>query len=218
MPGKMLTITDNKQRYAINILIMILVLIGLYLSFTAKDGETLAARGIRSLKYFTVDSNILVGVVSAIFLITTRNNSQVREISIMKLVSAASVGITFLTVVAFLGPLYGYSRMYHRANFLFHLVVPLMSMFEFILFNRGKLKKTECILCALPVLIYGAVYMINLFVNGIEKGDWYGFVNWGFAAGIGIFCVICLISIILGLLLRIINDRVLEGYEEKPFL
>lgn len=59
--------SENRPRYAINILITILVLIGLYLSFTAKDGETLASRGIGSLKFFTVDSNILVGAVSAIF-------------------------------------------------------------------------------------------------------------------------------------------------------
>lgn len=127
----------------------------------------------------------------------------------MKLVSAASVGITFLTVAAFLGPLYGYSKMYHRANFLFHLVIPIMSMLEYILFNKDKLKKIECVLCALPVLVYGIVYIVNLFVSGVDKGDWYGFVNWGFATGIGIFCMICLISIILGLSLKIINDRVL---------
>ncbi len=58
--------SENRPRYAINILITILVLIGLYLSFIAKDGETLASRGIVSLKFFTVDSNILVGAVSAI--------------------------------------------------------------------------------------------------------------------------------------------------------
>lgn len=209
MKNELSTFSENRPRYAINILITILVLIGLYLSFTAKDGETLASRGIGSLKFFTVDSNILVGAVSAIFLISTHKNTQVRAISVMKLVSAASVGITFLTVAAFLGPLYGYSKMYHRANFLFHLVIPIMSMLEYILFNKDNLKKIECVLCALPVLVYGIVYIVNLFVSGVDKGDWYGFVNWGFATGIGIFCMICLISIILGLSLKIINDRVL---------
>ena len=77
------------------------------------------------------------------------------------------------------------------------------------MFNRDNLKKIECVLCALPVLVYGIVYIVNLFVSGVDKGDWYGFVNWGFATGIGIFCMICLISIILGLSLKIINDRVL---------
>ncbi len=44
-----------------------------------------------------------------------------------------------------------------------------------------------------------------MLVNGIDNGDWYGFVNWGFPIGIGIFSVICLMSFVLGVILEKVN-------------
>ena len=48
MKNELSTFSENKPRYVINILITILVLIGLYLSFTAKDGEMLASQPRRA--------------------------------------------------------------------------------------------------------------------------------------------------------------------------
>jgi hypothetical protein len=197
---------DN-TRILINYVILVLVVIGCFLSFTSRDSETLMARGFKSLRYFTVESNIFAGLIAVFWIVFSHREKSRTNLEVLKLVSSSAVGITFLTVVAFLGPLYGYSRMYHRANFFFHLVIPVMAMAEFVFFNKLAIETKKCVFCILPVLIYGIGYIINMLVNGIESGDWYGFVNWGFYVGLGIFAGICLTSYILGVILRIANVR-----------
>ncbi len=205
----------NKEmkRFYINVVIVVLTLIGTILSFTAKDGEALSVRGFASLKFFTVDSNILEGIASLLLIIVAKTKRDGRPVHLLKFSAASAVGVTFLTVIAFLGPLYGYEKMYLRANFLFHLLIPLLAMAEFVIFNEIKLTIRDCLWCPAVVILYGIGYIINLFVNGFEQGDFYGFVNWGFGTGLGIFAVICLVSFGIGMVLRKISTNRLR---ERP--
>lgn len=195
----------RKSRTYINYIIVLLAVIGVVLSFTAKDGDALAARGFASLKFFTVDSNIFAGTVAFLWILSERKGSYRAVTDLLKLASASAVGVTFLTVITFLGPLYGYENMYHRANFFFHLVIPLLAMSEYVFFNERGLSVKQCLICPVVVIVYGIGYILNLFVNGFEKGDFYGFVNWGFGTGLVIFAVICLVSFVVGLILRVLN-------------
>ena len=185
-------IRGNRRLY-INCLIILFTISGCVLSFTARDGDALSARGFASLKYFTVDSNILAGIASLEFVLQTVKGGSKRSTEVFKFATASAVGITFLTVLLLLGPLYGYRNLYHRANFWFHLVIPVICITEFVVFDSEEITLRECLWCPAVVLIYGTFYIINLFASGFENGDWYGFVKWGFAIGLMIFIGICLI-------------------------
>ena len=156
----------------------------------------LSSSGLASLRYFTVLSNLLEGITAGIFCVLILTGRQPRWAEILKLMAASAVALTFLTVMLFLGPLYGYPAMFKGANLFFHLVIPILAMAEYcILFLPRKFDKKDEFLGA-----------VNIAVNGVGKwprtNDWYGFLNWGFAVGMIIFLLLILISVLSALLLQ----------------
>lgn len=181
----------------------------------------LSSAGLASLKYFTVLSNFFNGAVSLLFVLwlLSRKEEIPRWLPLLKLMSTVAVGLTFFVVVAFLGPLYGYGSMYLGANLWFHLLLPLISMLEFCLFDVGFSLSLRATLSALiPTLLYGCAYAVNLLVNGVgvypHSNDWYGFAHWGFPIGFGIFAAILLVTWALALLLRA-GNRVAQKRRER---
>ena len=203
------TYMKQKTRTIINISIVLMVFgAWLYMAFGSK-GE-LSSNGIGSLKYYTVLSNIFEGLVCLVWLLRkAAGKEEGRRLALLRLCSTAGVLLTFTVVVAFLGPLYGYLNMYKRANFWFHLVVPVLSVAEFVMFNAADFTKKEKLCSALSVLDYGSYYLANiLFHDTSFKYDIYGFVQWGLPVGIVIFAVISLVIYAEGLLMCAINRRV----------
>lgn len=90
-------------------------------------------------------------------------------------------------------------------------MIPLLAMFEYVFFNTKSLSVRQCLICPAVVIVYGIGYIINLFANGFEKGDFYGFVNWGFGIGLVIFALICLAAFLTGILLRALNRKNTSG-------
>lgn len=202
----------NKKSFVTNCIITIFVLIGSCLTFFVHDeGAMLLTDGIENLKYYTVLSNVLAGIVAFMGVIRYVQKNEIKPMSrfltYARLVSATAVSVTFLTIAAFLGPLYGYSKMYRNANFFFHLVVPLLVVIDLLFFEEEKEYPFGATLAAAAfTFAYGAFYLINIFINGIgewpDSNDWYGFLNWGFGAGMLIFACITLISWVISFLLR----------------
>jgi hypothetical protein len=180
----------------LNIMIVVFAVVGtiLMLFFRGED-QTLQANGISNLKYFTVLSNEACGIVAVVCLLRRLRGK--RQPMLAKLTVAAAVGLTFLTIAAFLGPMYGMLKMYHGANFFFHLVLPLTAMAEFVLSSdEEEIPFGWTFFTMVPVLAYGAAYLTNILINGVgvwpDTNDFYGFVNWGLPVGIGIFAGILL--------------------------
>ena len=178
-----------------------------------RDGDALlASSGVENLKYFTVLSNEFCGIVAVWSLIQTIRHKDCPVL--LKLVAAAAVGLTFLTVAAFLGPLYGYRFMYKNANFFFHLVLPLSAMAEYILLPVPKdgVPFRWTFLTMIPVFVYGTVYLTNILVNGTgvwpDTNDFYGFMNWGLPVGIVIFACIMLAIWGIACVLRTVQKRI----------
>ena len=98
----MRTEKDRKIRQIItNIVIIILVLIGTYMTMTYRSAwMEFQMRGIMCLRYFTVQSNIFAGVVALIALFY-----QGKTTKVLKLMSATATGLTFAVVAFFLGPM-----------------------------------------------------------------------------------------------------------------
>lgn len=203
---------------ALNILIVVFTLIGLYVMLyrNSDGGSLLLSHGWENLKYFTVLSNLFCGIVAAIFLIsavrigrggmiskkskgtdgptvTLRKSSggeiYSAKIMTLKLTAAAAVAVTFSVVTFFFGPLYTYAAMYRGSNLWFHLIIPVIAMIEFCLLD-GDLSFKMTFVAGAPALVYGTGYLINILING--KGDWPDTNDWyGFMNwGFGVSIVI----------------------------
>jgi len=194
---------EKGKRFYLNIILAVLVF-GAWLLMVFYGGGELTNRGLASLKYFTVQSNLLAGVAAALWLIF-RNRENSRWTEVLKFVAAETVFLTFTIVLLFLGPLYGLLGMYQGANLFLHLICPLIAIYEFIFLSKTEITRRERLLTIIPTIVYGIGYLANIFINGIgkwpETNDWYGFLNWGYPVGMIIFAVIALISWLLGLLM-----------------
>ena len=159
------------------------------MAFSMKNG-VLSAPGMGSLKYFTVLSNLLQGVASVAYVLSVgyalaKKGAHVpRGIVRLKYAASVSVSLTFLTVVLFLGPVFGFWGMFDGPSFWFHLIVPLTAALDFCALDReGCVSFRDSFIAIAPMLIYGAFYALNIIVNGLgepgHSNDWYGFAAGG---------------------------------------
>ena len=200
----------KKVRLIYNIIMTCFVLYAWLIMFFNTEEGMLTARGFINLKFYTTLSNIFAAVVAVIWIIDHLRKKDNPSIALWKLMSAAAVGVTFTVVIGFLGPLYGFGTMYVGSNFFLHLVVPVMAMVEFIIFNEKKMSVKDNLFVIFPPLVYGTVYVINTLINGVKGNDIYGFLIWGYPIGILIFIVICFAAFMIGLALLFINSKLIN--------
>jgi hypothetical protein len=190
----------DKFRKALNVLLAIAVF-GAWGRMVVSGEGTLASTGLSSLKYFTVLSNLLEGFACLYWL--AGKGAQGER---LKFVAAVAVSITFLVVMTFLGPLYGYPFMFEGANLWFHLLVPVGAILEQVFLSKGPFGRKDVLFAALPVLFYGVGYLCNILMNGVgewpDTNDWYSFMMWGYPGAAVIYGGLILISLALGLLFR----------------
>ncbi|MBR3226315.1 MAG: Pr6Pr family membrane protein [Atopobiaceae bacterium] len=149
------------------------------------DQRMLVSRGKESLRYFTVLSNLLSGMVSAIYASAPLWTGEVPSwLLTLKLMSTTAVMLTFLTVVLLLRPAHGFMGMFVGGNFWLHLVLPLLAAIDLCLFVPVWQLPWTCTLWAiLPTLLYGIGYLRGVLLHGAEQNgviyDFYGFLRWG---------------------------------------
>ena len=178
------------------------------MAFRWDDNGAFSGMGLYSLRYFTVLSNLLAGLASLlVFVRLIRNKPLTRWLTILRLVASTGVLLTFLTVVLFLGPVFGYAAMYRGANLWFHLLIPLLSAGGFPLLRGPRLSKADTLWSLAPIALYGVYYLGGILFGGVKGHDWYGFLNWG--VGIGLVILAGLVGIIWGsgALLRLAYNR-----------
>ena len=165
-------------------------------------GGVLAIGGVHAFKYFTVQSNALLGVVALglvpldILLYQGKKDLLPKwAFSILHL-SVMATNVTMLTVIFFLGPTMGYGFLYQRANFFLHLVNPLLGLIRYLFFslNSEEVNWKASFLGILPVVLYGTFYIANVVSHngyGNVDYDWYGFASSGvFGAFLSIFVML----------------------------
>lgn len=193
-------INKNKLEIALNIIIVLFTAVGSALMlFGGAESGSLSAQGIANLKFYTVLSNLLCGVVALIHLILLLTGRSAAKLVPYKLAGVCGVTITFAVVAFFFGPLYGWPQFYRGGNLYFHLLEPVAAMIEFLVIKRDRIPFRHTVIAAVPTLIYGFGYLGNILINGIggpwpDTNDFYGFVNWGYPVGLLIFACITLLS------------------------
>ena len=195
-------------RIVLNIILAGMVTYAMFLMcFRAGNGK-LSTVGLKNLKYFTVLSNLLSGFAALLWIFSAKASDKTRQMAeTVKYAAAVAVSLTFLTVLCMLGPLYGFGTMYVGANFWFHLVIPLYSVAEFIIFSEGKFGRKENFLSLIPLFIYGSFYLANILINGKEGNDIYGFVRWGLPVGFVILAVLTAVSYLTAFVLRKVRKK-----------
>lgn len=213
-----------KISLVVNILITIMTIIASIIMFTGFKfmyayETVLESTRLGMLRFFTVQSNMLMGIVSLVFAIKEIKllKGNIEEISIkyyaIKLMATTAVGLTFLTVFAYLGPISkgGIPSMLMNSNLFFHLLIPVISMINFILFERtNKLKIKYTFIGIVPTILYEIYYLINVLVhmeNGVVSPiyDWYWFVQNGVWTAIIVAPMMIIVTYIISLLLWKLN-------------
>lgn len=209
----------------INILIVLLTIFASFMMFTGfkiMEAEyLLESTSLSMFRFFTVDSNILMAIVSFIFAVEEIKvlKNVKSEIStkmyILKLAATTAVSVTFITVVAYLGQIVegGIIVLLMNSNLFFHLIIPVLSIITFIFFERtNKLKLRTAFFGVLPTLIYAIYYLINVLVH-MENGkvsplyDWYFFVQGGMHQIFIVFPLMLFASYIISLSLWRANKK-----------
>lgn len=169
-----------------NLATAILVALAVGSFFTTGGAGNMDVAGTRCFRYFTIDSNVLAGIVSlasAYFSIRSlRGGEGSAWADRLKYVGTVAVAVTFLTVVFFLGPTQGYAKMFSGATFPLHLVCPLLAIISFVfLDSRRQISLRETLLGLIPTALYGIVYLIMVLIIGWQNGGWVDF--YGFNRG-----------------------------------
>ena len=223
---------SNNEKYlktirislVINIIVFFLATISSIMMFTGvrfMDGNDsiLESTKIGMLKFFTVESNMFVGIISLLFAIQEIQIVKGKRkefgvlLYILKLMATTAVGLTFFVVFAYLGPISegGIPSMLMNSNLFFHLIIPVLSIINFILFERtNRIKFKYSFFGVIPALVYGFFYLINILIH-MENGkvstiyDWYWFVQDGVWTAIIVVPLILLITYIISLILWRLN-------------
>ena len=116
-----------------------------------------------------------------------------------------------MTVLFFLGPIYGYPSMFSGFNLPMHLLTPLLAILEVIFLSDFRYTRKDNHLVIIPPLMYGIGYLINNLVNGMgewpETNDWYFFFHWGYLVGALIYVVLIIVTWSIGLAMRKLQRR-----------
>jgi len=162
------------------------------------ESAVLSAARAEMLKYFTIDSNILMGLVACLLMIFNiqmlrgERNEIPKAFYYVNLAATAGVALTMLVTVFFLAPSFGskWLGLFQDSNFLLHLINPLIAIFLFVSREKRRFKCFPTTLAGLvPMLLYGTFYCTNAILQAVDgivpkSADWYGFLLSGNVTGV----------------------------------
>lgn len=157
--------------------------------------------------YFTTDSNILAAIACILTAgyrvrALSRPGSAIPlPVRILRFTGSVAVAITFLTVLCFLGPKYGFGGMYAGANLPLHLFAPLTCVAATLIGDDAALPRlAHSLFGAVPVVLYGTLYAVFVLSDRMPDiygfnadGRWYftmpGFFFAAVIVSLGLFCL-----------------------------
>ena len=183
--------------------------------FFISGSGNMRVRRYTIFRYFTVDSSILCAISCVFSLIQAlRGKFEGKACMLLRYAGTAAVTITMMTVLLFLGPVYGYASMFSRWNLWLHLLGPILAIVSFVWLERDGIhpEKKHLFLSMLPVIVYGIVYLVMAVVIGADNGGWqdfYGFNRSGkwYISYIAMMAGTALIGVVLRKLRTVRENR-----------
>ena len=212
-----------KKSLIINSMITFFVMLAaifMFLGIKFMPGKTLLeVSKIGMLKFYTVESNILMAISSFIFAIYEIKllKKQIKEIPkkvyILKFVSTSAITLTFLITLVFLVPKYGLYAMYNNNNLFLHLIVPVLAIITYILYEHHQNEYRYAIYGIIPMFIYSIYYITRILINlnngGLTfKYDFYRFLQGNINNIFIIAPIIYLVSYLISLFLIFFNKKI----------
>ena len=201
---------DKKQKISLifSIIIVILAIVGsvfcfgeIYLVYTKPLDH-----GIRLLKFFTVQSNVLAGITSLVYIIYLLRENKTQKpipkaVYILRYIATIDLVVTFLVVALLLGFIVdeGYFSLYVNANFFFHFAIPVLNLISFIVFEKPqKLNFKDTFIGITHIILYSIFYITVVLLNYHDgavplEHDWYGFAQLG--PGIAFVCFVVILGV-----------------------
>lgn len=215
-----------KISFILNIMIVLFTIVATIIMFTGIRfmdgvGPDLEATKIGMFKFFTVDSNLFMGIIALLFaieefkVITNKEKKISDRMYVLKLTATTSVTLTFITVFAYLGPISpgGIYSMLLNSNLFFHLIIPVLSMISFICFECENKIPSKYVICGvIPTLIYSIFYLFNILLH-MKNGkvstdyDWYWFVQEGVWTSLIVVPLVLFSTYLISLMLWKLNTR-----------
>ena len=206
-----------------NFIIFVLVLLGTIFMVSGiefmKHVELLSVSRLEAFKYFTVDSNILVGLSAfALFVAEAMFLNKKKDVPnvfyILKYVATCGVVLTFLVTAFFLAPFstFSYFDFYQNSNLFFHFIVPILSVISFVFFEKEHITFKHTFLSLIPMICYSIYYFI-MVIPHIHNGevsseyDFYGFLRGGAGTIYFVFPIMLIIMYAIGYLLYFVQKK-----------
>ena len=218
------TYNNIKVSLILNIITALFTFVASIIMFTGFNfmhtNETvLESSKLGMLKFFTVQSNIFMGIIALLFafeeikLLNEKEKNISKKLYILKLMSTTAVGLTCFIVFSYLGPSSkGWIiSMLMNSNLFFHLLIPVISIINFIFFEKTNIIIVkETFYGIIPTLLYAFYYLTNILIH-MENGrvsviyDWYWFVQQGVWTAIIVVPIILCITYIISFILWKLN-------------
>ena len=167
--------------------VIISAIVGTIMSYLGKHDGFMAGKTI--FMFFTIQSNILIALISAIGLcIMQKGFNSARAWYIFKFVGTVSITLTGVVFVVVLAPTLGI-KAWNFQNILTHVVVPAVAIADFFVMSGiVTVKKINVLFVTIPPIIYAIYAGIGFvkgwtFVEGYDLNYPYFFLNWGSPAG-----------------------------------
>lgn len=189
-------------------------------------GGVLTTSGAEMFKFFTIDSNVLMGVIALFTALQLRQviRGQREDLStacyVWYLAGTVGVTLTMLVTVFFLeptmAPQFGLFSLFAGSNFLLHLFNPLLAIVTFTVFEKTrKIPFRHTLTGIVPMVLYAVFYLANCMrhaVNGMVDiaYDWYGFLAGGVKTVWIVIPVIFLFTWLISIALWRLNRRKTE--------
>lgn len=212
--------------YILNLCLALLEVLAPIWMSSGLVGGVLTTSGAEMFKFFTIDSNVLMGIIALFTALQLRQviRGQREDLStacyVWYLAGTVGVTLTMLVTVFFLeptmAPQFGLFALFAGSNFLLHLFNPLLAIVAFTVYEKTrKIPFRHTLTGIVPMVLYAVFYVANCMrhaVNGMVDiaYDWYGFLAGGVKTVWIVIPVIFLFTWLISVALWRLNRRKTE--------
>lgn len=146
----------------------LIIQIGVSSGDTSVFGGTPLGRSLNVFSFFTIQSNLIVGITTLLLAIDPKRSSRV--FGVFRLIGLVAITVTFVVFHVALSHLLDLETWAEAANQLLHTVVPVLAIAGWCLFGPRGL--TSARVARLSVL-FPVFYMTFTLIRGPLNSDWY---------------------------------------------